>query len=114
MEGVTILAQEVIRDFSPTVFLISSILISTLSGCIIAAFFIGGPISDSTTLSIIILCTVGFGLILGGVIGSFWNDPIPQYKVTISEEVSMVEFYEKYEIINQEDLIFTVREKDQN
>lgn len=34
-----------------------------------------------------------------------------QYKVTISEEVSMTEFYEHYEVIEQDGKIFTVREK---
>ena len=35
-----------------------------------------------------------------------------KYKVTISDEVSMTEFYEKYEVIEQNGQIFTVREKD--
>ena len=35
-----------------------------------------------------------------------------QYKVTIDESVSMVEFIDKYEIIDQEGKIYTVREKE--
>lgn len=34
-----------------------------------------------------------------------------QYKVTISDEVSMNDFLEKYEIIDQEGKIYTIREK---
>ena len=34
-----------------------------------------------------------------------------KYQVTISEEVSMVEFYEHYEVIEQDGKIFIVREK---
>lgn len=34
-----------------------------------------------------------------------------QYKVTISDSVSMTEFYEHYEVIDQEGKIFTVRER---
>lgn len=34
-----------------------------------------------------------------------------QYKVTVSDEVFINEFYEKYEVIDQEGKIFTVREK---
>lgn len=34
-----------------------------------------------------------------------------QYKVTISDEVSMNEFTEKYKILDQEGKIFTIREK---
>ena len=34
-----------------------------------------------------------------------------QYKVTVSDKVSMTEFYEHYEVIEQDGKIFTVREK---
>ena len=34
-----------------------------------------------------------------------------QYQITISDEVSMTEFYEHYEVIDQDGKIFTVREK---
>lgn len=37
-----------------------------------------------------------------------------QYKVTISDEVSMNEFLDKYEIVDQEDKIYTIREKNLN
>ena len=59
-----------------------------------------------------------FGLVAGGIIGVLFATmcEIPtthetQYKVTISEEVSMTEFYEYYEVIDQDGKIFTVREK---
>lgn len=35
-----------------------------------------------------------------------------EYQVTIDESVSMIEFYERYEIINVEGKIYTIREKD--
>lgn len=35
-----------------------------------------------------------------------------EYKVTIDESVSMTEFMDKYEIIDQEGKIYTVKEKD--
>lgn len=34
-----------------------------------------------------------------------------QHKVTTSEEVSLIEFYEHYEVIDQDGKIFTVRER---
>lgn len=63
---------------------------------------------------------LGFGiaLVISFLIGSaaFQNDrPIEyetQYKVTISDEVQMNEFFDKYEIIDQEGKIYTVRERD--
>ena len=55
------------------------------------------------------------GILLGGLFSSVTASVIPighetQYKVTISDEVSMNEFLERYEIIEQEGKIYTVRE----
>lgn len=61
------------------------------------------------------------GLLVGVILGlvSFAATATPteyenQYKVIISDEVSMNEFYENYEVIDQEGKIFTVREKEIN
>lgn len=34
-----------------------------------------------------------------------------EYKVTISDEVSLNEFYDKYEIVDQEGKIYTIKER---
>ena len=64
------------------------------------------------------LIGVVLGLIIGGIfspiIGFVLVKPSKyetEYKVTISEEVSMTEFYEHYEVIEQDGKIFTVRER---
>ena len=62
----------------------------------------------------------GFGIIMIGVaiiITIFTlthevNKVYPQYQVTITEKTNMKEFCEKYDIIKQEGLIFTIRDKD--
>lgn len=36
----------------------------------------------------------------------------PQYQVTITEKTNMKEFYEKYDVIKQDGMIFTIRDKD--
>ena len=61
------------------------------------------------------------GAIVGAIVGSFFGymsaaEEIPieyetQYKVTISDEVLMNDFLEKYEIIEQDGKIYTIREK---
>ena len=38
--------------------------------------------------------------------------PYPQYQVTITETTNMKEFYEKYDILKQDGMIFTIRDKD--
>ena len=55
------------------------------------------------------------GVVFGGVFSSGLKTPIEfenQYKVTISDEVPMNEFIERYEIIDTEGKIYTVRERD--
>lgn len=62
-----------------------------------------------------------FGAIAGCIVGMFACAIIFQcifpvkfikYKVVISEEVSMTEFYEKYEIIDVDGAIYTIRDKE--
>lgn len=85
-------------------------------------------------VGVIIICTlIGYladefsgavlGFCLGGLCGIFvfafvvvlTEIPIAytnEYKVTISEEVPLNEFMERYEIIDQEGKIYTVRERE--
>lgn len=61
-----------------------------------------------------ILIGIGSGTLVGTIFGIVGGIPLEyqtQYKVTISDEVSMDEFLEKYEIIDQEGKILTVRER---
>lgn len=55
-----------------------------------------------------------FGIVGGVLVGFIFGIPIEyetQYKVTVTNDVSMTEFYERYEVVEQDGLIFTVREK---
>ena len=55
------------------------------------------------------------GLVFGPLIGYNTGEPIKyetQYKITIDDSVSMIEFLDKYEIIDQDGKIYTVRERD--
>lgn len=62
-----------------------------------------------------IIVGIMFGLFFGGLIGNvMFHTPVAyetQYKVTVSDEVPMNEFLEKYEIIDQEGKILTVVER---
>jgi cytochrome bd-type quinol oxidase subunit 2 len=51
-----------------------------------------------------------FSFILGAAMG-IPSEYTTQYKVTISDEVQLNEFNERYEIIEQEGKIYTVRER---
>lgn len=52
-------------------------------------------------------------LLIGVGVALFKTPPETRYDVIVSENVSMTEFYEKYEIIEQNGKIFTIREKTQ-
>ena len=71
---------------------------------------------DSDHILLIIGCTfIGayIGLI-GFVISEHETNTVDyiEYKATVSDEVSMNEFYEKYEVVDQEGKIYTVRERE--
>ena len=58
------------------------------------------------------------GIISGSVLGLYacfiFDKPVAyetQYQVTVSDDVSLTEFYEHYEVIDNDGKIFTVREK---
>lgn len=63
---------------------------------------------------IVFFLSIMFGLIfgyLGGWICTTNEIYETRYNVTISDEVLMKDFYEHYEVIDQDGKIFTVREK---
>lgn len=67
-----------------------------------------------TVIPVMIIVGAFGGALLGCIFGSSFPKPVAyenHYKVTVSEEVSMMEFLDKYEIIEQEGKIFTIREK---
>ena len=94
-------------------------------GCGLIAFFIGSIIAVIVGVvlelyvcnhaGIIIALLVGvLSIVVGAGVDAATAQPTGEYeyKITISDEVSMNDFLEKYEIIDQEGKIFTVKERD--
>lgn len=115
MTGVEILTSEEILakiayndDLAFFVWAIT-ILIGVIIGSIIN---IKGKTDGFILVGIVVGIMIGF---LGFIVTlGITKTPIAyetQYKVTISDEVSMNDFYERYEVIDQDGKIFTVREK---
>ncbi len=108
MNGVNILAtvphtEYVWPDWIFTV-LFAIIIIGFVATLICASY-------DSPAVGIIfaIISLVSLVII---IIGTTITKPAPNtYKVTVENSVSMSEFYEKYDIINQEGKIFEIKEK---
>ena len=113
MTGVEILAtEEVATAFGfnfHTYFLIIALCSFTI--CLICGLML---LDDYGAWSFLISLVIG--VVLGCLLGlppasnSLPTEYKTQYKVTISDEVSMNDFLERYEIIEQEGKIYTVRE----
>jgi hypothetical protein len=117
MTGVEILAMEEVATtvaFNWTVFWIvvgvtfAIFLFMGISLCVSCGDF------DDIIIGVIAGAVLGcfFGAICGSSI-SITTSYETQYKVIISDEVSMNEFLERYEIIDQEGKIYTVRERNE-
>lgn len=107
MEGVTILAVN--EAVEASVFNWVAAIGFLFLGIIIG--FIQGITGDAPGLGL--LLGVIIGLIFGALMGLATAEPAsPEtYKVTISDTVNFNEFNERYEIIDQEGLIYTITER---
>ena len=117
MTGVEILASnEVITEtiFNWTMFWI------IFGGCLFVFLMSGIGISvyDKDWRN---LCLVIVGVLLGACFGAIAGEGtrVPegyetQHKVIVSDEVNMNDFFEKYELIEQEGKIYTVRKRERH
>ena len=109
MTGVEILATgEGATGFEPNLL----VYLSVLTFCVIGGIIIGSKDKEYGLGAIVgLLIGMVAGLLLGTVVGIAEIKYYPTYKVTISDEVSMNEFMDKYEILNQDGKIYTVKER---
>jgi hypothetical protein len=115
MTGVEILATQEVA----TAFAFNWVTFWILASAVFVILFICGillSIRDGDYLGVIIFLIAGIlcGFLFGALVGKADAVPVEyetQYKVTVSDEVEMNEFFEKYEIIKQDGKIYTVREK---
>lgn len=83
-----------------------------ISAAIIAiSLFISLVNSDEAGLVIFLLTTFLILLLSTVIAYKTLGEEIPEYKVTISDTVSFKDIYGKYDIIEQEGQIYTIREK---
>lgn len=110
MAGIEILSEQIFyRDLFP-----SWLLALTLFGFAISlVLIIAGAIKNKSKIIILGFTVFFFSLILGITTSRIKSKEIDyiEYKVTIDESVSMIEFYQRYEILSQEGKIYTIKEK---
>ena len=116
IEGITVLSQTevvVASAFNWQAFTIAFIAIAILA--VFAAFGIFSESNDRmAAFAIIVILAGGF---FSTLMGSTFATPVSyetHYKVTVDDSVSMAEFLDKYEIIETEGKIYTVRELNNN
>lgn len=115
MTGVSILAMEEITvkfSFNWAWFWITTIVIMVIS--IILAINLAKDCGYKTAIHFLVFCLI-VSCMAGFAFGKIFENPIEYeniYKVTITDEVPMAEFMDKYEVIEQEGKIYTVRERD--
>lgn len=88
-------------------------------GIIFGIAFIIGVISsiqecDWFYMGVCSFAGIGLGCVIGLYACIIFDKPVAyetQYQVIISDDVSLTEFYEHYEVIDQDGKIFTVKEK---
>jgi hypothetical protein len=117
MSGVEILATEEVavvwESWNWKGFLLTVGLVFFVS--IIAGMLAGASDDWRFGVTIFLIVFIAGGALFGTLVGCTTGEPIEyetQYKVIIDDSVSMNEFLEKYEIIDQDGKIYTVREKD--
>ena len=109
MDGLTLLS--VGENMPPTVgiFLLSllGVVLVLIIGLAFTALSDGfyGPFAVMVILGLV----AGF---MGYIVIDELVNPVPTYKVTISDSVGLKEFHERYEIINTDGLIYTIKEKE--
>ena len=106
MNGIEVLNQSFICKEFPW-----WLLILVLIFLIVGVFCMFGD-NFKTKLVGILSSTICLICLVCGIIIANQPSDIKQYQVTIDDEVSMIEFYEKYEVINVEGKIWTIREKE--
>ena len=86
--------------------------------CVVVLIF-ANPVITGEIERWFILIGLFIGVVAGGlmglVVGDILNTPTAyetHYKVTIDDSVSMTEFLDKYEILDQEGKIYTVKERE--
>ena len=112
MEGIEILNTFVEEggSFSEGILAIVVGIISIL-GIIIAIYFSMSYCYEDVAVATFIFSITFLFLSVMGVYQSFFKEDTAYYQVIIDDSVSMVEFNEKYDIVNIEGKIYTIKEK---
>lgn len=111
--GIEILSQNTINDAAPGV--VFAILMFLMCIGLIGTLYLIAASHEEASLSGFIIGTILFIGICGTCGFAIWKQTHPEtyveYKVLIDDTASWSDIYNKYEIIDQEGKIYTIKEK---
>ena len=107
MEGLIVLTSEVVYSIPVWAEIIGCIGLASITLCLFLYIF------DSWTL-IPLTGIGGTGLVfLGLLLGPIFQQPsYTKYEVTFTDTISLAEFNEKYEVLEQREKIYVIKEKE--
>ena len=110
MKGIEILTKEPILELSKTLSIICMILFAVF---IISSICIFVFIDEGCCKHIVISIIISLVYLTSTLIIQSYTKPTGRYKykVTIDKSVSMIEVYEKYNVIEQDGKIWTIEDK---
>lgn len=112
MEGLTLLSTETVGCVNPAIMQFCGVMF-VIVGLITAMVSIIAWIEFDISVAFIGFAFMIIAFMVGGMCCAVADNPQHNvYKVTIDESVSMVEFHQRYEIVDQDGLIYEIVEKD--
>lgn len=108
LEGITVLSQTAIEDANLLWFVVPAVVI------FLGSVFVAASIDMHETLAGIVSVMLAF--LVGGACYAIRLEPTGEYKyeVTVEESVSMTEFYERYDVIEQRGEIYVIEKKEKD
>lgn len=110
MDGITVLSQ------SRTIEYIAWFIYAIIGICIFGWGLLTTKKDNYYTVGTIIVTAAGMLVAILSCVEGIYSMLAKEYtyKVTISDEVNFVEFNNKYEIIDKDGLIYTIKERENN
>jgi hypothetical protein len=105
MTGINVLAEYTAGGVP--VWTVAVVIVAAFVGLILFLYGLAS-VNENVAVAGIIVLFLDFAFVVGAE--AFCEVEYTRYKVTISEDVKLVEFLEQYEIIDTEGEIYTIRE----
>lgn len=111
MNGVEILSSKTMYNtILPEYWIAVGLLLAFVFMCLTVYFYV--KLHDASAILCLVLMVVSIVILCLGAISNKNSIDYIEYKVTIDNSVSMNEFLDKYEILDQEGKIYTVKERE--